>query len=166
MQQGIMVGMVGRVLSSFWRWPPGYYEQICDGLPLWLKGEVAHCQVPQRREQEPALHEAMKRKLANVHQKGYIQPGHVESLTSFFAVPKGEKDIWMVYDGTKSGLNSTLWAPWFPLPTVESHLQARQDVSQFYATQMDTGLLQCTSDQIFSKEVKLNQLKVLWECWG
>jgi len=30
----------------------------------------------------------------------------------------------MVYDGTKSGLNSVLWAPWFPLPTVDSHLCA------------------------------------------
>ena len=30
----------------------------------------------------------------------------------FFAVPR------LAYDGTKSGLNEVLWAPWFPLPTV------------------------------------------------
>ncbi len=29
----------------------------------------------------------------------------------------------MVYDGTKSGLNAALWAPWFPLPTAASHLR-------------------------------------------
>ena len=29
----------------------------------------------------------------------------------------------MVYDGTRSGLNDVLWAPWFPLPTVNSHLR-------------------------------------------
>jgi hypothetical protein len=28
----------------------------------------------------------------------------------------------MVYDGTKSGLNASLWAPWFPLLTIEMHL--------------------------------------------
>lgn len=26
----------------------------------------------------------------------------------------------MVYDGSKSGLNSSIWAPWFALPTAES----------------------------------------------
>ncbi len=47
----------------------------------------------------------------------------VKSLTSFFTVPKGEGDVWMVYDGTKSGLNADMWAPWFALPTIESHLR-------------------------------------------
>jgi hypothetical protein len=28
----------------------------------------------------------------------------------------------MVYDGTKSGLNGSIWAPWFALPTIETHL--------------------------------------------
>lgn len=37
-----------------------------------------------------------------------------------FDVPKGDADIRMVYDGSKSGLNDALWAPWFPLPTAES----------------------------------------------
>jgi hypothetical protein len=46
----------------------------------------------------------------------------VTSLMSFFSVPKEENDIRMVYDETKSGLNSILWAPWFPLPTIEMHL--------------------------------------------
>src|SRR5210317_1039012 len=37
-----------------------------------------------------------------------------------FDVPKGESDIRMVYDGSKSGLNDAIWAPWFPLPTAQS----------------------------------------------
>jgi len=49
-----------------------------------------------------------------------LVPGPVDSLTSFFAVPKGEGDIRTVYDGTKSSLNALFWAPLFPLPTVES----------------------------------------------
>ena len=30
----------------------------------------------------------------------------------------------MVYDATSSGLNDAVWAPWFPMPTVETLLRA------------------------------------------
>jgi hypothetical protein len=48
----------------------------------------------------------------------------VESLTSFFEVEKGEDDIRLVYDGSVSGLNLTIWVPRFFLPTVRTHLRA------------------------------------------
>ena len=38
----------------------------------------------------------------------------------FFPVPKGLSDVRMVYNGTSNGLNDCLWAPWFPLPTVDA----------------------------------------------
>jgi hypothetical protein len=65
-------------------------------------------------------------KLRTVREKEYLVPGKVKSLTSFFAVHKGEGDVTIVYDGTKSGLNGQLWAPWFPLPSVNSHLCCTQ----------------------------------------
>lgn len=65
----------------------------------------------------------MRQKLEKVRRLGYIVTGVVKSLTSYFAVPKGESDIRMVYDGTKSGLNGSIWAPWFALPTIETHLR-------------------------------------------
>ena len=34
------------------------------------------------------------------------------------------EDIRMVYDTTSSGLNDAVWAPWFPMPTVETLLRA------------------------------------------
>lgn len=43
----------------------------------------------------------------------------VYSLTHFFAVLKGEDDIWMVYNGTKISLNGALWALLFGLLSVE-----------------------------------------------
>ncbi len=46
--------------------------------------------------------------------------GMVTSLTSFFAVPKGMEDIRLVYDASRSGLNKALWAPSFPLPSVDT----------------------------------------------
>jgi len=42
------------------------------------------------------------------------------SLLYMFDVPKGETDVRIVYDGSKNGLNDCTWAPWFPLPTVET----------------------------------------------
>jgi hypothetical protein len=56
--------------------------------------------------------------------KGCIDLGVVESLISFFEVPKGLTDIRMACDGTASGLNDMLWAPWFPLPTIDSLLRS------------------------------------------
>jgi hypothetical protein len=41
----------------------------------------------------------------------------VLALINVFSVPKGNDDIRMVYDGTKSGLNNMLFCPWFWLPT-------------------------------------------------
>jgi hypothetical protein len=40
----------------------------------------------------------------------------VLALINVFLVPKGNNDICMVYDGTKSGLNDMLFCPWVWLP--------------------------------------------------
>lgn len=54
---------------------------------------------------------------------GYVELADIqfiEAMMYMFHVPKGEDDIQMVYDGTKSGLNNSLYAPWFALPTVDT----------------------------------------------
>ena len=51
-------------------------------------------------------------KLVKVRARGYIGKllnGPIKSLTHYFAVPKGDNDIRMVYDMTASGLNQALW---------------------------------------------------------
>jgi hypothetical protein len=63
-------------------------------------------------------------KLLKVQERGYLQPVYFRALTLFFAAPKGEQDVRIVYNGTKSSLNDCLWAPWFRLPTVEEHFCA------------------------------------------
>lgn len=47
-------------------------------------------------------------------------PQALRSLLFMFEVPKGTEDIRLVCDGSKSGLNESLWAPWFALPAVET----------------------------------------------
>jgi hypothetical protein len=66
----------------------------------------------------------MRTKLDKVRDRRYVTKGNVDSLISFFAVPKGTEDVRLVYDGTRSGLNDAIWVPRFPLPTVNTMLRA------------------------------------------
>jgi hypothetical protein len=160
----------------FWRWPHHYRERIRDGIPLWFKGIIPKWRRPQPSITDPQLWSNMRTKLQGVRSKGYIIKGDVFSLTSFFAVPKGDSDIRMVYDGTKSGLNGMLWAPWFPLPTIDAHLRAL--LPGYFMSDIDIGEMflnfmlhesvqkYCGVDltQLFPEEVLPGQ--VLWERWG
>ena len=66
----------------------------------------------------------MKEKLKKVVEQGYMEPGFVKNLTGYFPVPKGDQDIRMVYDATKSGLNEAVWAPNFFVPSIDTVLQS------------------------------------------
>ena len=57
---------------------------------------------------------------------GYLDSGHVRSLVPFFYVSKGNDDVRVVYDGSKSGLNDKMWAPSFPVPTANSMLRLQE----------------------------------------
>jgi hypothetical protein len=122
--------------------------------------------------------EAMKKKLEKVRRLRYITPGTMHSLTSFFAVHKGDSNIRMVYDGTKIGLNGSMWAPWFAMPTVESHLHfvgeetfmGDIDVGDMFhnfmlheKVQIVAGidLTPTSPEEVLSQ----GQSKVLWERW-
>jgi hypothetical protein len=77
-------------------------------------------------------------KLLKVRKRGYISAGMVESLTAFFAVPKGIDDIRLVYDGSVSGLNLSIWVPRFFLPTsIGTHLRAVDEDT--YMADVDIG---------------------------
>ncbi|KAL7559822.1 hypothetical protein ACA910_003985 [Epithemia clementina (nom. ined.)] len=109
----------------FWRFPSDWLEDMRDGLkPMWIASPRKYT----RRQQnplDPQTREKEKAKLSKVRQRGYITPlENIKSLTNFFSVPKGDADIRMVYDGTKSGLNAALFAPWFSLATVDTMLRS------------------------------------------
>jgi len=70
-----------------------------------------------------------------IQEEGYIAPGLVMALMFFFDIQKGTDDICMVYDGTTSGLNNSLWCPWFLLPMIDSLLQC-----------VEPGTLMCDND--------------------
>jgi hypothetical protein len=98
----------------FWRWTPEFRWMTRDGHPVWILEEALPCyRKPQKGEADSAVHAQIKSKLSSVLAKGYISSGPVQSLTSFFAMPKGEANIRMVFDASKSGLNKAIWAPSF-----------------------------------------------------
>ena len=105
----------------FWRW--NGKEQIRgsrDGINIFVtqafpsRGKQKTLRLPP--EQRPMV----AAKLETMIYRNYLEPGHVSNTVHFFAVPKGDADIRMVYDGTSSGLNDTMFAPNFWLPSARS----------------------------------------------
>jgi hypothetical protein len=119
----------------FWRWPKEYMKRIRDGLQVLVSGKLPSYHAPQQFPSDPIQKERMRQKLAKVcgtrkncndydyvNHRGYIGDGLVSSRTNCFAVDKGEHDIRMVYDASKSQLNAALWAPNFMMPNIDSVL--------------------------------------------
>jgi hypothetical protein len=78
----------------------------------------------QKDERDEKVKQLVIKKLEHSRERKYIEAGDVRSFMSFFSVSKGEDDIRMVYDASKSGLNEIIWVPRFPLPTIATHLRA------------------------------------------
>ena len=107
----------------FWKWKQDYRVTIRDGVAPWMSEAPKRWVQPQQCDSKTKTQ--VKEKLHKVWKvRRYLEDGHVKNLTRFFAVPKGDEDIRMVYDSTVANLNDSLWAPWFAMPTVRDHLRA------------------------------------------
>ncbi|KAL7580181.1 hypothetical protein ACA910_012932 [Epithemia clementina (nom. ined.)] len=103
----------------FWRWPEAYMRDLALGVPPNCIDTPNPTITKQKSLGEQEMLALIAVKISDVRRKGYISPGVCRATMNFFAVAKGESDIRMVYNGTKSGLNDCLYAPWFPLPDAE-----------------------------------------------
>jgi hypothetical protein len=111
----------------FWRWPANYKKEALDGVPPYFMVDPPTSMSKQSPYTDEANRKLVKEKVVAVLKTGYIMrasPEEIRSLMFMFDVPKGTDDVRMVYNGSKSGLNDSLWAPWFSLPTVETMTQA------------------------------------------
>jgi hypothetical protein len=93
-------------------------------IRLWYRGTAPRNFLSQMKEKYPEVRQSMGAKLMKLFARRYFIYGMILSLKSFFAVPKGDTDIRLVYNCTSSGLNTHLWAPWFVLPTICALLRA------------------------------------------
>jgi hypothetical protein len=104
----------------FWRWPKEHRREARDGYSPYVQGPLPAYKRPQPAEKDLETRRKVVEKLSTVRSRGYISKGFFQSLTSYFSVPKGDEDVRIVYDASKSKLNQSLWAPNFGLPTVEA----------------------------------------------
>jgi hypothetical protein len=108
----------------FWRWPQESQEWARDGLPITLTRTPTPYRRLQPKEPDSCIVAAVRSKLEKFRSKGYVSKGTVKGLTSYFTVPKGDGDVRVVFDGTKSGLNEVIWTPSFSLPSANTLLSA------------------------------------------
>ena len=94
----------------FWWWHRCYKSYTKDGVPQWTKGKPSETRRPQPKIPDPNTLQRVRENINKVRDRYFIAPGLVQSLISYFAVPKGESDIRMVNDGTLSGFNDWVWA--------------------------------------------------------
>jgi hypothetical protein len=104
----------------YWRWPSYARKLARDGRPVWWLEDPTSFLKPQPKERDPEILLQVCSKLDNARMKRYIVPGTVKNLTTYFAVTKGDRDIRIVYDAMKSGLNKSIWVPSFILPQAEA----------------------------------------------
>jgi hypothetical protein len=113
----------------------------------------------------------MKDKLEKVTNRRYIIPGTVHSLIHVFAVAKGETDIRLVYDGTKSRLNECTFAPNFFLPSIDSMLMTVNVSSWFGDHDLGEMFLNYCLNSSIQKYSGVDLTKVLgsekvdWRVW-
>ena len=150
----------------FWRWPKRWQRSIRDGTKLFVKPEnLPHFFQRQKWPGDAAQGEKMKEKVGKVRARRYISPGEVNSLTGFFAVPKGDDDIRIVYDATACGLNEALWAPGFFLPTIDSVLRNASKESWYGDIDLGEMFLNYFLDEEVRKYAGVDVSKLGAGCW-
>ena len=142
----------------FWRWNGKEQRQAArDGIKIFVRDVL-----PSRRKIKQLRLDATQRvlvsqKLEGMLRRSYLEAGFVTNALHFFAVPKGDSDVRVVFDGTSSGLNETLWAPNFYLPTARAAAlnlsyttwMADMDCGEmFHNFHMDRRIRKCAGLQI------------------
>ena len=155
----------------FWRWQPSILRDMRDGTELWKTGPLPTTKERQLMPPDKATAALVEDKLDKVRSKGYITKGLVRCLTHFFSVPKGEDDIRLVYDMSKSRLNDVLWTPKFWMPMIKHVLFSATHKSWFCDVDVAEMFLNFLLDLLVRAHCgvdlswKLHRQGYLWERW-
>jgi len=121
------------------RFPERYRKEVRDGVKVFFERPG-----PTTRKKQPIIEDVTiraktKEKISKVLKRRYLLPSDslVKSYIKYFAVPKGDDDIRMVYDATANKLNEAVWVPTFWLPTIDSLVRAVCSTS--WMTDRDVG---------------------------
>ncbi len=119
--------------------PLRYRQMARDGVPIWFEWAGPTTREPQPVISDPVLHAKAKEKIIKVIRRRYLVMTdlNIKLLIKYFAVPKGDDDVRLVYDATANRLNECVWSPSFWLPTIDSLVRAvDQDL---WMTDRDVG---------------------------
>ena len=120
------------------RWPRRYRKFAKTGVPVWFESPGPTSKEPQPPISEPTRSRVREKIEKVVHRRYMVcDDMKLKSYIRYFGVPKGDDDIRLVYDGTASGLNDSLWVPSFWLPTIDSVTRALG--SDSYMADRDIG---------------------------
>jgi hypothetical protein len=110
-----------------------------DGVPIWFEHSEPTTREPQPTISDPVLRAKAKEKITKVVRRRYLVTTNlnIKSLIKYFAIPKGEDDIRLVYDATANWLNECVWSPSFWLPTIDTLVRAVDQDS--WMTDQDVG---------------------------
>ena len=110
-----------------------------DGVPIWFERLG-----PTTREAQPIISDLdlrakAKEKITKVVRRRYLSTTciNIKSLIKYFAVPKGEANVRLVYNATANKLNGCVWVPSFWLPTIDSLVRALD--KDLWMTDRDVG---------------------------
>lgn len=112
--------------STFWDWSDGSRLFFWRWQHWWKSardGEVLFHEEPPpkwfgRNLPAPSWHYELllREKEQKLVYRRYLEFGFADCVVPRFGVPKSEDDIRLVWDATRNGMNSTLWAPAFWMP--------------------------------------------------
>jgi hypothetical protein len=109
-----------------------------NGVKVFFKRPGPPVRKPQPRVANPKVREMVKDKILKVVRRRYLVSGtKVKLLIKYFAVPKGDDNIRLVYDATANRLNECVWVPTFWLPTIDTLIRALDRDS--WMTDRDVG---------------------------
>jgi hypothetical protein len=106
--------------------PARYRTMACDGVPVWFERLGPTTRESQPIIADPDLRTKAKDKIIKVVRRRYLITSGItiKSLIKYFAVPKGEDNVRLVYDAMANKLNECAWVPSFWLPTIDSLVRA------------------------------------------
>jgi hypothetical protein len=112
---------------------------VQDGVRVFFKRPGRTTREAQPNISDPKVREMAKEKIIKVVRRWYLQTTgvNVRSYIKYFAVPKGEDNIRIVYDAMANQLNECVWVPTFWLPTIDSLLRGLDNSS--WITNQDIG---------------------------
>jgi len=106
----------------FWRWNMEFQTQAKVGFKPCISGKLPRS-MKIAKKPKAIVFEKILSKVFKAIDRNYMNITslkHTKNLIDYFGVEKGISDIRVVFNGTSCGLNDSVWAPNFWLPTAKS----------------------------------------------